>query len=160
MTMLNIIKGLFGIAKDSKSILKDIGTQRQKSKGIANKILAETEFNIELILVHYHRNKVPAEKIIPRLKIESLSEALDGGFDFTALKKGKVSPTLAGESPFMTKYIDHDCEQLYKKIRKHIEAIQLLPELYNLSEERGINTKTRLENLGKRYLLLVKFLKE
>lgn len=156
--MINIIKGLFGIAKDSKSIIRDIGTQRQKAKGTANKILAETEFNMELLLVHFHRNNVPAETIISKLRTENLAKALDEGFNFSTIKKGRVTPTLAGQSLFMKKYIGYDCEHIFKKIRKHIEAIRLLPELYDLSEEKKVNVKIRLDNLGKRYLLLVKFI--
>lgn len=153
-----MIKDLFGIAKDTKSLLKDIGAARQKTKGTVNKILAETEFNMDLILTHYHRNNIPAEKIISRLRIEHLAKALDEGFDFTKIRKGKITPEMIKQAGALKTYAGHDCEMLLKKIRKHIEAIQLLPELYDLETETQVNIKTRLENLGKRYLLFVKFL--
>lgn len=157
--MINLIKGLFGIAKDSKGILQDIGSKRQKSKGTANRILAETEFNMELILVHYLRNNVPADKIIPKFRIKNLEDALDEGFDFTSLKKGQITTALTKSNPFLERYNGNDCEELFKNIRKHILLLQLLPELYDLSKETSINVKTRMNNLGKRYLLLARFLK-
>jgi hypothetical protein len=84
---------------------------------------------------------------------------MDDGFDFSKMKKGVISPELIGENQFLKKYVGYNCEALLRKIRHHIEQIKLLPELYDLKKENKINLKSRLENLGKRYILFSKFLK-
>lgn len=157
--MVEIIKDLFGIAKDSRGIVKDVQDEKSKARGIKNRILTEVEFNMDLILEHYLEKNVAEEKIIEKLKTEQLAKAIDDGFDFKKMKKGNVTATLIGENQFLKKYIGYDCEALLRKIRHHIEQIKLLPELYDLKEDKKINLKTRLENLGKRYILFTKFLK-
>ncbi|MCY7410466.1 MAG: hypothetical protein LH473_09345 [Chitinophagales bacterium] len=157
--MVEIIKDLFGLAKDSRGIVKDVQDEKTKARGIKNRILAEVEFNMDLILEHYLEKNVAEEKIIEKLKTEQLAKAIDDGFDFKKMKKGNVTAALIGENQFLKKYIGYDCEALLRKIRHHIEQIKLLPELYDLKEDKKINLKTRLENLGKRYILFTKFLK-
>lgn len=157
--MLEIITDLFGIAKNSHGIVKDLQNLKSKARGIKNLILSEAEFNMDLILDHYFDKNVPEEIIIQKLRKEQLSRALEEGFDFTKVKKGKITVTSTGDNPFLKKYIGYDCEALLRKIHHHIEQIKLLPELYNLKEDNKINVKTRLENLGKRYILFTKFLK-
>jgi hypothetical protein len=157
--MLEFIKDLFGIARDSRGIVKDVQDEKSKARGVKNRILAEVEFNMDLILEHYLEKNVPEEKIIEKLKTTNLSKALEEGFDFKKLKKGLITNMLIGDNPFLKKYVGYDCEALLRKIRHHIEQIKLLPELYNLNEDnKKINIKTRLENLGKRYILFTKFL--
>ena len=156
--MLELITDLFGIAKNSRGIVKDLQNLKSKARGIKNLILSEAEFNMDLILDHYFDKNVPEEIIIEKLRKEQLSKALEEGFDFTKVKKGKITAKSTGDNPFLKKYIGYDCEALLRKIHHHIEQIKLLPELYNLKEDNKINVKTRLENLGKRYILFTKFL--
>lgn len=156
--MLELITDLFGIAKNSRGIVKDLQNLKSKARGIKNLILSEAEFNMDLILDHYFDKNVPEEIIIEKLRKEQLSKALEEGFDFTKVKKGKITAASTGDNPFLKKYVGYDCEALLRKIHHHIEQIKLLPELYNLKEDNKINVKTRLENLGKRYILFTKFL--
>ena len=157
--MLELITDLFGIAKNSRGIVKDLQNLKSKARGIKNLILSEAEFNMDLILDHYFDKNVPEEIIIEKLRKEQLSKALEEGFDFTKVKKGKITAASTGDNPFLKKYVGYDCEALLRKIHHHIEQIKLLPELYKLKEDNKINVKTRLENLGKRYILFTKFLK-
>jgi len=156
--MLDFIKALFGIAKDTRGVVKDVQSEKTKARGVKNKILSEVEFNMDLILDHYLDKNAPEEKVIEKLKLEQLTKAMEEGFDFRKIKKGTITEPLIGDNPFLKKYVGYDCESLLRKIRHHIEQIKLLPELYNLKEDKKINVKTRLENLGKRYLLFAKFL--
>jgi hypothetical protein len=125
---------------------------------VKNKILSEVEFNMDLILDHYLDKNAPEEKVIEKLRLEQVAKAMDEGFDFKKLRKGTITTEMIGDNPFLKKYVGYDCESLLRKIRHHIEQIKLLPELYNLKEDNKINVKTRLENLGKRYLLFIKFI--
>jgi hypothetical protein len=156
--MLEFVTNLFGIAKDTRGVVKEVQDQKSKARGVKNKILAEVEFNMDLILDHYLDKNAPEEKVIEKLRLEQLTKAMEEGFDFGKVKKGKITRELTGDNPFLNKYIGYDCEALLRKIRHHIEQIKLLPELYDLKADKKINVKSRLENLGKRYLLFVRFL--
>ncbi len=156
--MLEFVKDLFGVARDTRGVMKDVQDQKSKARGVKNKILAEVEFNMDLILDHYLDKNAPEEKVIEKLRLEQVTKAMEEGFDFRKVKKGTITKELTGDNPFLNKYIGYDCEALLRKIRHHIEQIKLLPELYNLKEDKKINVKSRLENLGKRYLLFARFL--
>ncbi|MBX7108721.1 MAG: hypothetical protein K1X61_08760 [Chitinophagales bacterium] len=157
--MIEFIRDLFGFAKDSRGLVKDVQDEKSKARGVKNRILSEIEFNIDLIFDHYLQKEVPVEKVIEKLKIEQLAKAIDDGFDFKKMKKGKIDLEMTGDNPFLKKYIGYDCETYMRKIRHHIEQIKLLPELYNLTDEKKVNAKQRLENLGKRYILFTRYLK-
>ncbi|ODS36449.1 MAG: hypothetical protein A7316_10035 [Candidatus Altiarchaeales archaeon WOR_SM1_86-2] len=159
MYNLSIIKDLFGPAKDIRDIINDINKERILARGIKNRVLNEIEFNTELILVHYLKKGADVEKIIEKLKIENLSKAIDDGFDFKKIKRGKIDKNMIVGIGFFKDYVGYDCEAILKKIRFHIEQIKLLPELYDLKKTDKIDVKRRLENLGKRYILFTKFLK-
>jgi len=156
--MIEFIKDLFGIAKNSRGIIKDVQDEKSKARGVKNLILAEVEFNMDLILDHYLDKNVSEEKIIEKLKTTELSKALESGFDFSKMKKGTITTQVTGDNPFLKKYLGYNCESLLRKIHHHIGQMKLLPELYDLKEDKKINVKTRLENLGKRYILFSKFL--
>lgn len=157
--MIEFIKDLFGFAKDSRGLVKDVQDEKSKARGVKNRILTEIEFNIDLIFDHYLEKEVPVEKVIEKLKVEQLAKAIDEGFDFKKMKKGKIDLEMTGDNHFLKKYIGYDCEAFLRKIRHHIEQIKLLPELYNLTDEKKVNAKQRLENLGKRYILFTRYLK-
>lgn len=157
--MIDFIKDIFGFAKDSRGLVKDVQDEKSKARGIKNRILGEVEFNMDLIFDHYLDKNVPVEKVIEKLKVEQLAKAIDDGFDFKKMKKGKIDLEMTGDNPFLKKYTGYDCEALLRKIRHHIEQVKLLPELYNLHDEKKVNAGQRLENLGKRYILFTRFLK-
>ncbi len=157
--MIEFIKELFGFAQSTRGLVKEVHDEKSKARGTKNRVLTEIEFNMDLIFDHYLEKEVSVDKVIEKLKIEQLAKAIDEGFDFNKMKKGRIDIEITGDNPFLKKYIGYDCEALLRKIRHHIEQAKLLPELYNLSEEKRVNVKQRLENLGKRYILFTRFLK-
>jgi hypothetical protein len=157
--MIEFIKELFGFAQSTRGLVKEVHDEKSKARGTKNRVLTEIEFNMDLIFDHYLEKEVSVDKVIEKLKIEQLAKAIDEGFDFNKMKKGRIDIEITGDNPFLKKYIGYDCEALLRKIRHHIEQAKLLPELYNLSEEKKVNVKQRIENLGKRYILFTKFLK-
>ena len=159
MEIISIIKQIFGVASSTKTVIENVEDRKKKRRGMVNKILAETEFNMKLILDHYLKKNVDALIIIEKLKDAHLSKALDDGFDFDTIKKGKVKATMVKDVKFLKHYVGMDCEELLKKIRAHIEQVKLLPELYDIHKTEKVNVQMRLLNLGKRYILFSKFLK-
>jgi hypothetical protein len=157
--MYGTIKDLFGAGKDAQSLIRDIRAEKKNTKGVINAIFAETEHNMSLILEHYLVGGVDPVKIIGKLRVHNLARAIEDGFDFRKIKKGKIQARLLGDAGFLKNYVGYDCEKLLKNIRFHIDQLQLLPELYDLKETTRVNVRARLENLGKRYLLLTKFVR-
>jgi hypothetical protein len=155
--MFGTIKDLFGVGKDAHSVVAALRSEKKNTKGVVNAILAETEFNMSLILEHY-ANGVKEEQIIRQLRVVQLARALEGGFDFRRIRKGTVKASMIGHAGFFRSYVGRNCEHLMKSIRFHIDQIKLLPELYDLHDTSKVNARARLENLGKRYLLLTRFL--
>ena len=159
MEILSIIKEIFGVASNTKTVIDSVEDRKKKRRGMVNKILAETEFNMKLILDHYVKKGVDEKIIIEKLKNAHLSKALEDGFDFATIKKGKVTATMVKDVKFLRHYVGMDCESLLKKVRGHIEQVKLLPELYDLNKTEKVNVHIRLLNLGKRYILFSRFLK-
>src|SRR5215212_7478479 len=117
--MIEFIKDLFGFAKDSRGLVKDVEDEKSKARGIKNRILGEIEFNMDLIFDHYLEKQVDEEKIIEKLRVDQLAKAIDDGFDFKKMKKGKIDLEMTGDNPFLKKYIGYDCEAFLRKIRHH-----------------------------------------
>ncbi len=79
---MGLISDIFGIGKDSGSLLRDLAEIRKKTRGNRNRLLSEIEFNAALILDHYLQRGVDETKVIEKLKLESLARLIDEGFDF------------------------------------------------------------------------------
>jgi hypothetical protein len=156
---MGLIGDIFGIGKDSGSLLRDLAQIRRKTRGDRNRLLSEIEFNAALVLDHYLRKGADEKKVIEKLKLESLVKMIDEGFDFDKIRKGRVDRELVKDLPVLRHYAGLDLEGLLKKIRFHIEQMKLLPELYDIRTTDKVNVRLRLENLGRRYVLLVRFLK-
>jgi len=156
---MGLIGDIFGIGKDSGSLLRDLAEIRKKTRGYRNRLLSEIEFNAALILDHYLRRGVDETKVIEKLKIESLARLIDEGFDFEKIRKGRIDGNMLKDLSVLRHYAGLDLEGLLKKIRFHIEQMKLLPELYDIRTTDKVNVRLRLENLGRRYVLLVRFLK-
>ncbi|MCS6916139.1 MAG: hypothetical protein RMK52_09450 [Chitinophagales bacterium] len=158
--MASVFKDILELTRDWRRMLQQAQTDRNKKRGVRNVLLTETEFNTDLILEHYLGQGVAAEKIIEKLRMEHLGKALESGFDFSELKKGRISERHCGDHPMLKKYIGYDAEALMRKIYHHLGQLKLLPELYDLKDEKKVNVRLRLENLGRRYLLLLRFLSD
>jgi hypothetical protein len=156
---MGLIGDIFGIGKDSGSLLRDLAEIRRKTRGNRNRLLSEIEFNAALILDHYLRRGVDETKVIEKLKLESLARLIDEGFDFEKIRKGRIDGNMLKDLSVLRHYAGLDLEGLLKKIRFHIEQMKLLPELYDIRTTDKVNVRLRLENLGRRYVLLVRFLK-
>lgn len=80
--------------------------EKSKARGTKNRILTEIEFNIDLIFDHYLEREIPAEKVIEKLKVQELAKAIDEGFDFKKMNKGKIDMEMTGDNPFLKNILD------------------------------------------------------
>jgi hypothetical protein len=156
---MSLIRDIFGIGKDSGNLLRDLADIRKKTRGDRNRLLSEIEFNAALVLDHYLQKGADEKKIIEKLKLESLARLIDEGYDFATVRKGAVEEPMVKDVPVLRHYAGLDLEGFLKRIRFHIEQMKLLPDLYDIKKTDKVNVRLRLENLGRRYVLLVRFLK-
>jgi len=156
---MGLIRDIFGIGKDSGTLLRDLAELRKKTRGDRNRLLSEIEFNAALIIEHYLKMGADEAKIIAKLKLENLNRLIDEGFDFSTIRKGTVSEAMVKDVAVLRPYAGLDLEGLLKKIRFHVEQLKLLPDLYDIKTTDKVNVRLRLENLGRRYVLLIRFLK-
>ncbi len=156
---MGLLRDIFGIGKDSGSLLRDLAAIRKKTRGERNRLLSEIEFNAALVLDHYLQKGADEKKIIEKLKIENLARLIDEGFDFSAVRKGAVEESMVRDMPVLRQYAGLDLERFLKRIRFHIEQLKLLPDLYDIRKADRVNVRQRLDNLGRRYVLLIRFLK-
>lgn len=156
---MGLIRDIFGIGKDSGGLLRDLAEIRKKTRGDRNRLLSEIEFNAALILEHYLKMGADEAKVIARLKQEHLSKLIDEGFDFSTVRKGTIDENMVKDVPVLRHYAGLDLEKFLKRIRFHIEQLKLLPDLYDIKQTDKVNVRLRLENLGRRYVLLIQFLK-
>jgi len=158
--MLDFVKGFLGAAKDTAGLLKDLRAEKRKARGVKNAILSEIEFNATLIFEHYARRGVRPSRIVRALRCRHLADAIDSGFDFTKIRKGTIDRGITGSAGFYRNYAGLDCEEFLKNIRQATDDLKALPELYHIDRTKKINIRRRLMNLGGRYGLLLRFLKE
>jgi len=156
---MGLLRDIFGIGKDSGSLLRDLAAIRKKTRGERNRLLSEIEFNAALVLDHYLQKGADEQKVIERLKTDSLVRLIDEGFDFSAIQKGTVEESQVKDMPVLRHYAGLDLERFLKRIRFHIEQLKLLPDLYDIRKADKVNVRQRLDNLGRRYVLLIRFLK-
>lgn len=153
--ILRVIQAVFRTGLDVQSVIQKIQYKKKQTKGQVNSILHEVDFNMSLILEDYLKEEDKAENIINDLLIENLAKALDTGFQFNNIKEGKITKTMVGDVGFLEKYVGYNYESFLRNIRLHIEKLKRfsgrpIPEKTNIRQ--------RLINLGKRYILLTKFL--
>ena len=156
---MGLLRDIFGIGKDSGSLLRDLAAIRRKIRGDRNRLLSEIEFNAALVLDHCLQKGADEKKVIERLRIESLARLIDEGFDFSSIRKGAVEESMVKEMPALRHYAGLDLERFLKRIRFHIEQLKLLPDLYDIRKTDKVNVRQRIDNLGRRYILLIRFLK-
>ncbi len=156
---MGLLRDILGIGKDSGSLLRDLADIRKKTRGDRNRLLSEIEFNAALVLDHYLQKGADEKKVIEKLKLEHLERTIDEGFDFSEIRKGTVGETMVKDAPVIRHYAGLDLERFLKRIRFHIVQLKLLPDLYDIKQTDKVNVRQRLENLGRRYVLLIRFLK-
>lgn len=156
---MGLLRDILGIGKDSGSLLRDLAAIRKKTRGERNRLLSEIEFNASLVLDHYLQKGADERKVIEKLKLENLARLIDEGFDFSDIRKGAVEESMVKDMPVLRHCTGLDLERFLKRIRFHIEQIKLLPDLYDIRKTDKVNVRSRLENLGRRYILLIRFLK-
>ncbi|MEZ5045031.1 MAG: hypothetical protein R2828_34360 [Saprospiraceae bacterium] len=140
------------IKKYSNSVSKEMRIQR-------NLLYNEISFNIDLIFKHYLTRRIPEEIVIDKLKIEEIKKSFEAGFNFNLLKEGTITESIYQEIKSYKHYIGYNCEELITKILNVSIQLKLIPELYDdIHVNSKINIKKRIENLGTRYLILIRFI--
>ena len=155
--MLENIPGILKSIATTYSGLKAFSDMRAKTKGDARSLVEELKENSRLCWLIIEED-VEVEKIIPQLSYTEFDRLNKAGFDFDALKRKKIRkyPQLmksdlaswTGKSTYAL------VENIYDKIKDLKTTYKYTPH----SEK--YRWKTRIINIQKRILLLVKHLRD
>jgi len=148
----SILSGLSNVT----SVLSTLNGLLKGSRGMQRTLLLELEGNIRLILLSV-KGGAPLEKVVPRLETASIRQAMESGFNFNALKSGKVKLKAVGDAPQMQSYIGWSTEKLFANVYLKIRDLQHIVDID--SGNNRFRTGVRLQNILKMMLLLVRHIR-
>jgi hypothetical protein len=135
------------------SVLETINAWVRGTRGWRRRLQLELLSNIELIF-SYIRYDLPVDDVIANLQTENMKAALESGFNFNSLKKGKVREVVAGDQPQYQQYVGWSTEKLFSNIYVKIKDLQTIVRMDPHNER--IRKGVRLINVLKLMLLLMK----
>jgi hypothetical protein len=134
-------------------VLETINAWVRGTRGWRRRLQLELLSNIELIF-SYIRYDLPVDDVIANLQTENMKAALESGFNFNSLKKGKVREAVAGDQPQYQQYVGWSTEKLFSNIYVKIKDLQTIVRMDPHNER--IRKGVRLVNVLKLMLLLMK----
>ena len=135
------------------SVLETINAWVKGTKGWRRKLQLELLSNIELIF-SYAKYDLPVDDVIANLQTRNMKSALESGFNFDSLKRGKITDDTAGDQPQYQQYVGWSTEKLFSNIYVKIQDLQTIVEMDPHNEK--IRKGVRLVNILKLMLLLMK----
>lgn len=135
------------------SVLETVNGWVRGTRGWKRKLQLELLSNIELIF-SYLRYDLPVDDVIANLQIGDMRSALESGFNFNSLKKGKVRDDVAGDQAQYQQYVGWSTERLFSNIYVKIKDLQTIVRMD--PENKKIRKGVRLINILKLMLLLMK----
>lgn len=159
MPWFSTLSTLFGWASDLSGLRKDYRSLVKGTKGHKRMVLIELQQNMDLMLDHYQKKGGQLKKIIPILKTEALKEAMEQGFDFSKIKRGKIKQVHLPKSSYYKKYLGSDLENLFERSLNTIEGLRVMLKLDPQLENPKYRPSVRIRNLIKLQLLIIRFIK-
>ena len=135
------------------SVLETINAWVKGTKGWKRKLQLELLSNIELVF-SYVRYGLPVDDVIGNLRTENMKAALESGFNFNSLRRGRVAESVAGKQPQYQRYVGWATEQLFSSIYVKTQDLQTVVKMDPQNER--IRKGVRLVNILKLMLLLMK----
>lgn len=136
-------------AKTIQSLLKN-------TRGVQRSLLLELQKNMNLIFL-FLGDESKLTTIISKLDTRVYEEASKTDFNFSDIKKGKVSQRLVGEVKQLQAYVGWTTEQLFENIYLKIHQLKTITEID--PDANRFRLGVRLKNLHKMMVLLIKHVK-
>ena len=138
------------------SVVRALQSLLKGSRGLKRALLLELQKNIQLILL-YREGEVPIDKLIRKLDVSHCKAALESNFNFTSLKRGRVSKALTQGVAQFRPYVGWTTEQLFSNIYLKITELQTIVDMGG--DGKQLRKGVRLLNALKLMLLLLRHLK-
>lgn len=135
------------------SVLETVNAWVRETKGWKRKLQLELLSNIELIF-SYVKYDLPIDDVIANLQTQNMRSALESGFNFHSLQRGRLTRDVAGEQPQYQQYVGWSTERLFSNIYVKIKDLQTIVRMDPDNEK--IRKSVRLINILKLMLLLMK----
>lgn len=136
-------------AKTIQSLLKN-------TRGVQRSLLLELQKNMNLIYL-FLGDETKLTTIVNKLDTRVYEEASKTDFNFSDIKKGKVSQRLVGEIKQLHPYVGWSTEQLFENIYLKIHQLKTITEID--PDTNKFRLGVRLKNLHKMMVLLIKHVK-
>ena len=152
MEIKSIFSGLISLAPG----INAINTLIKQSRGQRRELLRELRNNINQISVYIESGagEEGIDKIIAGLQVNCYETANKDGFEFNALKRGRLSPKLLKDLPQFKAYSGFNTEQLFDKLYSSIDRLKIIARDYPASPK--FRKRVRLINIWKLLLLVAK----
>lgn len=135
------------------SVLGTIRSWVKGTRGWKRKLQLELLSNVELVF-SYVKYELPVDDVIASLQTGNMKAALESGFNFNSLERGKVRSDVAGDQPQYQQYVGWSTERLFSNIYVKIRDLQTIVQMD--PDNPKIRKSVRLINVLKLMLLLTK----
>lgn len=149
---VTIFKGI----STTTAIVSILNSLIRGTKGIKRGLLIELQSNIHLIML-YTEGGAPIDKVIDKLDVAKCKAALESNFNFSSLRKGRVSKAVAKALPQYRAYVGWTTEQLFSNIYLKVRQLQHIVDID--ADNKKFRKSVRLINILKVMLLLLKHIK-
>ena len=150
------IKAIFSGLMSLTPGINAINTLIKQARGQRRELLRELRNNINQISVYIESGagEEGITKLIAALQVDCYEAASQDGFDFNALKRGRLSPSLLKQLPQFKAYSGLSTEQLFDKLYTSIHRLKIVARDYPDSPK--FRKRVRLINIWKLLLLVAK----
>jgi hypothetical protein len=141
------------LISSADSVLGTTNAWVRGTRGWKRKLQLELLSNIELVF-SYVKYDLPVDDVIANLRTGNMKAALESGFNFSSLKRGRVTRDVAGGQAQYQQYVGWSTERLFSNICVKIRDLQTIVKMDPDNEK--IRKSVRVINILKLMLLLMK----
>ena len=154
--MIGAVETFLTAVSTTKSVLEALSPLVKEAKGKKRSLLLELQHNVNVIGLYTEGNS-PIDKVVARLQTRHVEAALDSGFDFNLVKKGKIKKRITDGVLQYERYVGWTTEQLFSGIYLRIKELQTIVEIDPHNEQ--YRKDVRLLNIRKLMILLLKHIR-
>ncbi len=147
----------FSTLLSAEKVARAVDSAVRNARGHKRAVLRELQENIHLLMIA-REEKLPPEKVIPRLERKNYLYASDSGFNFKLLRRSALKSHATGGLPQFKKYIGWSTERLLENIYLKVKQVQVLVEIGKPAPQ--VNLEIRMEYLLRLMILFLKHIQE
>ena len=145
------------LIKDINTLIKDLGGLVRNNSKTKDLLLRELKLNIKSFEDAY-RSKMDFDRMTDLLSNHQIRMAREAGFSFNSIKRGNIQPVHIKDDR-NKRYINKDCDWLFKNVDEKIEELIRLKKYHTTLEGQAhLNISLKFSNLFFKLRLLADFI--